>query len=299
MGEDFRAVKNIFAALVQKYGNDFPGIENEYVPRWDGLMARWNGKAGILWPSRELAANTAAALDDYGINLMAITQIVTQDDLRAVQIQLAQYVATHPIDVSEQVADGFTNLRNDIQTFSNDYTQYIEGQMHMLSPDAKQYETEIKQLQMEITELNKKIAAPLKALGGSFALGIVESLIPLAALTILVERTTARQKLDAAKANLANTVPNQKALAAAQADFERIKPNIDDICTKLGIFASIWSFTTTQCSAINAEPQQGMMVLTSRLFQVILHFAMAQIQPLQEGMRQYAYQIVPPSAFSY
>ena len=36
----------------------------------------------------------------------------------------------------------------------------------------------------------------------------------------------------------------QNALAALQASFEHIKPEIDDICIKLGIFASIWAFVS-------------------------------------------------------
>ena len=30
-----------------------------------------------------------------------------------------------------------------------------------------------------------------------------------------------------------------------QADFEALKPHIDDICSKLGIFAMIWAFVST------------------------------------------------------
>lgn len=54
----------------------------------------------------------------------------------------------------------------------------------------------------------------------------------------------AQRDLNTAQANLKATIEKQKALAAMQADFENLKPNIDDICTKLGVFADIWTFVS-------------------------------------------------------
>lgn len=51
-------------------------------------------------------------------------------------------------------------------------------------------------------------------------------------------------KLDRVKADLAEVARKQQALASMQADFAHLKPNIDDICTKLGIFAGIWAFVS-------------------------------------------------------
>lgn len=70
----------------------------------------------------------------------------------------------HPIDISEQVADEFGNLRSDIQNFSADFAKYLAEEMRMLSADAKNYEAEIKHLQTEITEC----VLPRFTLWGSF-----------------------------------------------------------------------------------------------------------------------------------
>lgn len=59
---------------------------------------------------------------------------------------------THPIHVSNKVAENFTKLKNDVQDFSMDFTKYVEEQKQKLSEDAKKYEDEIKQLQTQITE---------------------------------------------------------------------------------------------------------------------------------------------------
>ncbi|XP_006455515.1 hypothetical protein AGABI2DRAFT_138613, partial [Agaricus bisporus var. bisporus H97] len=90
--ENFRKVKNGFAELVNKYGNDFPDVGGKFVPKWDGFMARWNGKSGILWSSRHLAAETAAALTDYDENLEIIADIKSTEDLKDAQDNLKQYV---------------------------------------------------------------------------------------------------------------------------------------------------------------------------------------------------------------
>ncbi|XP_006463620.1 hypothetical protein AGABI2DRAFT_194392 [Agaricus bisporus var. bisporus H97] len=293
---DFRIVKNGFAKLVEKYGKDFPDVEKVYVPKWDGFMARWNGSTGILWSSRTLAANTAATLTDYGLNLGLVADIKTEDDLKGAQIELKDYVDKHPIHVAKEVAEGFKNLKSDIQNFSKEFTKYIEDQRQALTDEAKMYEDEIKKCQDAITKLNWKLAAAAINLVVSFALGIVEGLVAIGPLAkVIAERIAAQIDLNKAKANLETTVNKQKALAAMQADFEKFKPNIDDICTKLGIFADIWTFTIEQSSLMNAELQEGMQVLTTEAFQVKLRLLQAQIEPLREGMREYAKQIVPPS----
>ncbi|EKM77515.1 hypothetical protein AGABI1DRAFT_108038 [Agaricus bisporus var. burnettii JB137-S8] len=299
--EDFRAVKSGFTELVKKHGSDFPEVGSVFVRRWDGLKARWNGETGILWSSRELAANTAAVLSGesffhYKMNLELVADIQGDDDLIDAQKELKQFVETHPIHVSNKVAENFAKLKDDVQDFSMDFTKYVEEQKQKLSEEAKKYEDEIKQLQTQISEINVKIAAAAIALACSLAIGIVDALIPLTAfISILAERMTAEQKLNTAQANLANTVRKQRALAAMQVDFEKIKPNIDDICTKLGVFAGIWSFASQQSALVNTELQEGMKVLTNKAFQAKLGLLIAQVEPLKEGMRQYAMQVVPPS----
>ncbi|KAF7760574.1 hypothetical protein Agabi119p4_11250 [Agaricus bisporus var. burnettii] len=276
--EDFRAVKRGFTELVKKHGSDFPEVGSVFVRRWDGLKARWNGET------------------DYKMNLELVADIQDDDDLIDAQKELKQFVETHPIHVSNKVAENFAKLKNDVQDFSMDFTKYVEEQKQKLSEEAKKYEDEIKQLQTQISEINVKIAAAAIALACSLAIGIVDALIPLTAfISILAERMTAEQKLNTAQANLANTVRKQRALAAMQVDFEKIKPNIDDICTKLGVFAGIWSFTSQQSALVNTELQEGMKVLTSKAFQAKLGLLIAQVEPLKEGMRQYAMQVVPPS----
>ncbi|KAF7768666.1 hypothetical protein Agabi119p4_7909 [Agaricus bisporus var. burnettii] len=293
---EFRTVKDGFAKLVEKYDTDFPDVGKVYVPRWDRFMDRWNGATGILWSSRTLAANDAAALTDYGINLGLVADIKTEDDLEGAQTELKDYVDQHPINAAKEVADGFKNLKSDIQIFSKDFTKYIEDQGQALTDEAKRYKDEIKKCQDAIVNLNGKLVIVAITLFFTPALGIFGALAasgPLA--TIISERFSAQNDLNKAKANLAKAASEQKALAAMQADFEQFKPNIDDICTKLGIFADIGAFTTEQSIIMNAELQEGMKVLKTEAFQVKLRLLQAQVKPLREGMRQYATQIVAES----
>ena len=36
---DFTDIKDGFADLATKYGNDFPRVKSEYIPKWDDFMA--------------------------------------------------------------------------------------------------------------------------------------------------------------------------------------------------------------------------------------------------------------------
>ncbi|XP_006462924.1 hypothetical protein AGABI2DRAFT_179503 [Agaricus bisporus var. bisporus H97] len=270
---EFRTVKDGFAKLVEKYDTDFPDVGK-----------RWNGATGILWSSRKLAANDAAALTDYGINLGLVADIKTEDDLEGAQTELKDYVDRHPINAAKEVADRFKNLKSDIQIFSKDFTKYIEDQGQALTDEAKRYKDEIKKCQDAIVNLNEKLVIVAITLFFTPALGILGTLAASGSLaTIISERFSAQNDLNKAKANLAKAASEQRALAAMQADFEQFKPNIDDICTKLGIFADIGAFTTEQSIIMKAELQEGMKVLKTEVI------------PLREGMRQYAKQIVVES----
>ncbi|XP_006463632.1 hypothetical protein AGABI2DRAFT_179925 [Agaricus bisporus var. bisporus H97] len=295
---DFKRVKTGFAKLVEKYGKDFPDVEKVYVPKWDRFMARWNGSTGILWSSRTLAANTAATLTDYGLNLGLVADIKTQDDLKGAQIELKDYVDKHPITVAKEVADGFKNLQSDIHDFSTDFTAYLAEQKQKLSDDAKKYEGLITDYEGQIVVLNKKIKTAAIILGCTFVFGIL-SAIPAGFLgEYVVERNKVQAQLDQAKSDLAGTIDKQVALAAMQVDFEKLKPDIDDICHKLGVFATIWAFAIEQSTEINTALDEGIKVLTYKKFQAKLNFLIAQIKPLREGMRIYAIQITPPETSS-
>ncbi|KAF7761661.1 hypothetical protein Agabi119p4_9653 [Agaricus bisporus var. burnettii] len=231
----------------------------------------------------------------YGQNLGFIAEIKTEDDLEKSKLELADYVENHPIGVGKAVADGFKKLKSDIQMFSRNFAKYIEDQRQTLTDEAKKYEAEIKECQKTITQLNWQLAAAAVTLVVSFALGIVEGLVAIGPLAVAIaNRVSAQVELDNARANLRKTVSKQKALAAMQVDFEQLKPNIDDICNKLRIFADIWTFTAEQSAGLKLDLQKGMKVLTTEAFQVKLHLLIAQIEPLKEGMRKYYTQIAEP-----
>ncbi|XP_006458835.1 hypothetical protein AGABI2DRAFT_181811 [Agaricus bisporus var. bisporus H97] len=292
--ENFTKVKNGFAELVNKYGNDFPDVGGKFVPKWDGFMAvsdfslRYCPETNLLHTS---VGTENQGSSDYDENLEIIADIKSTEDLKDAQDNLKQYVQKHPIRIATEVADGFKDLANDVQDFSKDFTKYVGEQNVQLTEDAERYEGEIEKFQKEITELNEK----MKKAGISFgvtAIFLIFALIPAGFLIkYALDRDKAQAKLDKAKADLAQTVRKQKALAAMQADFEGLKPSIDDICQKLGIFAYIWAFATEQSTEINVALNGGMEVTNRKKFQVKLRFLRAQIKPLQEGMRQYATQI--------
>ncbi|EKM75176.1 hypothetical protein AGABI1DRAFT_95114 [Agaricus bisporus var. burnettii JB137-S8] len=270
--EDFRTVKNGFAAFIENYGNDFPDVANVFVPRWDGYMARWNGDAGLLWSSRTLATDVASTLSG----------------------ELFFFESNHPIGVSKHVVDEFKNLRNDIEDFSKDFKTYMNDQQQTLSGDANMFEGQIIDYESQIASLNAKIiiaaidyglAAPFGFLGLIFAHFSLEKYIK--------QRNHVQAELNTAIAGLVTVITDQVALAAMQAEFETLKPAIKEICHNLGIFATIWAYTHEQFKEINTLLDEGLATTYKVEFKTLIKLLKAQVKPLQEGMRQYAMQITP------
>ncbi|KAF7761658.1 hypothetical protein Agabi119p4_9650 [Agaricus bisporus var. burnettii] len=269
-------ISNGFAKVVEKYGKDFPEVGNIYTTKWDGFMARWNGDTGILQSSKNLAAEVSAALRSYGINLGIVADIKTEQAFEDAKLELKDYVEKRRIHIATEVGDRSRGLKNDIHEFSKDFTKYIEVQKQKIVVNAKQY-------QAQVDELNNQML----------------STVPANFLTdVIVQRNTTQQKLDAALTNRKRMFDNQMALLAMQATLDIYKPDFDDICRKIHIFAIIWAFTTEQSTKMNVALGEGIKVLTSKKFQVKLKLLIAQIEPLKEGMQQYATQLTPPKASS-
>ncbi|XP_006461467.1 hypothetical protein AGABI2DRAFT_192964 [Agaricus bisporus var. bisporus H97] len=304
---DFTIVLNSFVSLAEKYGAQFPDLLTKYVPRWVALMARWTGSSGLLWSSRKLATETADALAEYEKVLLLIADIHDQSELEGAQSALRDYVAKHPIDIAIEVADGFKTFRLDILQFSDDFSKFVGN--HSSSTDATSFEASIKsmkQCQEIIVGLNEKVYKSAMALGCSSVFGILSD-IPVASIgQYIVQRNEAQANLVKAKSGFVNntadsisdiikrfSIQAQKyfALLSMQAEFERFKPNIINICQELVSFAYVWTFATSQSIAINVALEEGMVAITRLKFKAILRLAIAQIEPLREGLKIYAAQM--------
>ncbi|XP_006460578.1 hypothetical protein AGABI2DRAFT_192235 [Agaricus bisporus var. bisporus H97] len=289
--DDFRTVKNDFVDLVKEYGNYFPDVGKTYLPQWNKLMARWSGDAGLLWSSRKLAADTASTLTDFEIDLLIVQAVNDASTLGDAKALLELFISIHPIGVSTKIADGFKDLRNGIEDFSGDFTKYMKAQDKPLSDDATKYEKQINNFESQITSLNGKIKIAAIALGVCFPFTIL-SAIPAGVLAdFIVQRNNVQAELDTAKADLATTVAAQHALPKVQAKFETMKPDIKNICDNLSIFATVWAYAVDQCTEINDLLKSGLETIYSLKFKYLIKFILAQIKPLQEGMREYATQI--------
>ncbi|KAF7761651.1 hypothetical protein Agabi119p4_9643 [Agaricus bisporus var. burnettii] len=169
----------------------------------------------------------------------------------------------------------------------------MEEQGQNLTKEAETYEADLSRYQKEVDKFNKQIEAAAKSLSCAGIFGIL-AIIPLINFVKLVrQRNSAVANRDKAKNNLAEVSRKQESLAAMQADFEKFRPNIEDICLKLGIFAGIWAFVTSQSIQLNESLEGGMRVVTERKFVAKLANLRAQIKPLVEGLNAYVVQIVP------
>ena len=102
----------------------------------------------------------------------------------------------------------------------------------------------------------------------------------------------AQDELDKAKAGLKRVKGAQNTLASMQADFKALKPHIDDICSKLGIFAMIWAFVsaffllccfsflirmvemTEQSVEVKTSLNEGLQVLSTKVRNYFVDFVL-------------------------
>ncbi|EKM74221.1 hypothetical protein AGABI1DRAFT_116841, partial [Agaricus bisporus var. burnettii JB137-S8] len=301
IGSDFTTVLNSFISLAARYGNYVPELMTIYIPRWTMLMARWAGSTGMLWSSKKLAIETADALIEYGRVLALIADIKTQSELEGAQNALRAYVANHPIDIATTVADGFKNLRIDLQDFSDDFAKYV-GTFSVSSSAVVSLEASVKsimQCQATISDLNEKIQESAIALSCSSVFGILSD-IPVGSIGHYVaQRNEAQANLVKTKSGIVNSTTDSLvdiimryfALLAMQEEFEKFKPDIVNTCQELSSFANVWAFATLQSIEMNVALNEGMEVLTRKKFQMKLELLIVQIEPLREGLRAYAAQI--------
>ncbi|EKM76404.1 hypothetical protein AGABI1DRAFT_115754 [Agaricus bisporus var. burnettii JB137-S8] len=283
---DFKTVKVAFTKFVEKYGTDFPEVGSFYASKWDKFIACWNGETGILWSSRKLAAEIAATLTDYSLNLELVADIKTEDDLKGAQDELKHYVEKHPIEIATEVEDRAMDLKSDIHDFSVGFAEYVE--IHLGDATIKQY-------QVEITEYIKTASTNLDC---CFAFGMLSTVPTNFLPDVILQRDTTQQKVYATLANRRRMFDKLMAILAMQATLDIQKPDIDGISRKFRIFAIIWAFTTEQSIEIMVALDEGLTVLMRKEFQVKLKLLTAQVGPLKEGMRRYATQIVPPNTSS-
>ncbi|XP_006461465.1 hypothetical protein AGABI2DRAFT_136485 [Agaricus bisporus var. bisporus H97] len=133
------------------------------------------------------------------------------------------------------------------------------------------------------------------ALGCSSVFGILSD-IPVGSIgQYVVQRNEAQTNLSQTKfgavGKISDTLLRIFALKSMQADFEKLKPGIVNICHELSSFASVWAFATEQAIEINVALNEGMEVLTRKKFQLKLALLIVQLEPLREGLKIYAAQI--------
>ncbi|XP_006456979.1 hypothetical protein AGABI2DRAFT_188742 [Agaricus bisporus var. bisporus H97] len=278
----FRVVFHNLLGFVGRYGEDFPAVERRYVHGWVRLIDSWKE---TVRSSMNFASETVAALTDYGINLELIADINSAADLMRSQRELKAYMEKRPIAISTRVADGFKEFVNDVRRFSTDFTHYLEQQRQQLTTDAKQFEADIRKFQNKIADCIKDAST---ALSVTIFVFLVAAIPAGYLIKYKRQREEALANLKEAQAGLAKTVGKQVALAAIQADVEKFKPDIDDLCGNFGVLASIWAFATEQSIEINIALQEGTHVITTKKFKAKLALLMAQIEPLKEGLREYA-----------
>jgi DNA repair exonuclease SbcCD ATPase subunit len=291
--ESFAKVTYGLTDVNNKYGVDFLPL-GTYLNEWKGYNTRWTKH---LLLSRDVASEHAVILKRFDqVFIEMIQEVKTEQDRKDVIAELNQF-ANEDHGQSQAMAQGFRNLKHDIETFVGRFNQWIETTSAQLQDQAKELQKLIQAIQEKIKELDIEIVTATAALLAAAAsietlvsiIGLVVAGITLAVL--IVKRVDQAKELTSRQKELAEVNRKQEALAHIKTAFDGLQPDIVLICQKLALFGDIWSSVRTQTLAFQQALESGMDAVTNLRFKKQLELAKKLCGPLRSGLEKYATQL--------
>ncbi|KAJ2923724.1 hypothetical protein H1R20_g13376, partial [Candolleomyces eurysporus] len=159
--------------------------------------------------------------------------IVTEQDRQDVILELEVFI-DEKHDKSQEMYQGFQDLKRDIETFIPKFNEFIADTGAELAAEAEKLQADINSLWGQIRVLKSLLTRLLLVILGVIVAGSV-----LAAQQ--AERSDKMSQLRGKEAELAKVNEKQQALAYLQTQSDGVKPEIDLICDRLLLFAEIWT----------------------------------------------------------
>ncbi|TEB33804.1 hypothetical protein FA13DRAFT_1789631 [Coprinellus micaceus] len=287
----FGRVMRSMEDMVQRYGSQFPELAG-FRDDWNGYNARWVSHLAL---SRDVASEDVTILRRFDqIFLAMVENIVTDQDREDAIIELQSFIDEDHSD-SDRMAKGFYALQADIQKFLDRFNKYVEDKGEELKQRAKELQVTINGLQSTISDLNWEIAAAIialigAALGATTILGLLLGVVAAEATLMLLvaRRLDAELKLQQAQRDLAEVNATQKVLAYIKTEFVGLKPDINLICEKLGLFGDIWQGIRSDSIRFQTQLKKGLEPVSDARFKREIRLERAMCKPMQAGLEMYA-----------
>ncbi|TEB26954.1 hypothetical protein FA13DRAFT_1795203 [Coprinellus micaceus] len=286
----FDRVTRSLQDMVERYGSRFPELAG-FRDDWNGYNARWVSHLAL---SRDVASAHVTILRRFDqVFLDMVESIVTDQDREDAIIELQSFIDEDHSD-SDNMAKGFYALQTDIQDFLLHFDQFVEDKGEELKQQAEELRVTINGLQSTISDLNWEIAAAIialigAALGAATVIGLLGVVAAEATLILLLaRRLEAELDLQKAQRDLAEVNAMQEALAHIKTEFAGLKPDINLICEKLGLFGDIWKNIRSDSIRFQTQLKKGLDAVSDVRFKREIRLARAMCKPMQAGLERYA-----------
>ncbi|KAJ2925652.1 hypothetical protein H1R20_g11440, partial [Candolleomyces eurysporus] len=199
--------------------------------------------------------------------------IVTEQDRQDVILELEVFIDKKH-DKSQEMYQGFQNLKRDIETFIPKFNEFIADTGAELAAEAEKLQADINSLWGQIRVLDQQI------------LGVIVAGSVLAAQQ--AERSDKMSQLRGKEAELTKVNEKQQALAYLRTQSDGVKPEIDLICDRLLLFAEIWTSVRSQAVQFRDFLKSSANSPTNLGFKKKVRLARAVCIPLEAGLEKYA-----------
>ncbi|KAJ2912041.1 hypothetical protein MD484_g8367, partial [Candolleomyces efflorescens] len=282
----FDRVTRGFVDIVAKYGKDFPGL-SAFLADWKTYNTRW---VALLLLSRNVASEQIG-FDQVFLDL--IETIKTEKDRLDAITELQSFIDE---DHSQpgNMAEGFMDLKNDIDDFVVRFDAYVAEKGAELEQQAKSLQAEIDVLRAQIMKLDLEILAATVALlagaeGAATLIGILGVIVAGTILAVKIgERSNKSNQLSRKRKELEEVNRKQVALAHLATDFNGLRPDISLVCDKLVMFGEIWQSVRSQSIRFQTHLKLGMEAVHEERFLQEIELARDTCPPLEEGLLRYA-----------
>ncbi|KAJ2924985.1 hypothetical protein H1R20_g12093, partial [Candolleomyces eurysporus] len=306
--EAFDRVTRGLTNLVTEFGSDFPPL-NDFLGEWKGYNQRWITHLAL---SRDVASEHVSVLQRFDQGFLdMVGMIQTDQDRQDVIVEFGAF-ANEDHDRSQEMSDGFMNLKTDIEDFVVRFDAYIEKTSAELQEQATQLQKQIEKLKSLVQDGTfapvRSIELPLKLCGkikdatvalldsaeaAETMVGVVGIAVAGTVLAVLIaERLVNIIALGNSQRELEDVNSKQEGLAKIKSEFDGLRPDIALICAKLVLFAEIWSSVQDQTVHFQEQLKIGLDQVNNERFRLEIELARKLCKPLIDGLNKYTEQLV-------
>ncbi|KAK0189707.1 hypothetical protein F5146DRAFT_1139112 [Armillaria mellea] len=264
----------------------------------------------LLWRSREVAGKARSAVEDFSKTLLPYIQDPTETiESKKEELQNQKKKLDQDRIQAANISQSFNDLSDKVKTFTDDFEVVVKKfNIPAQKEKIKELDVQLQLLKDTLEGLNKKITILVAALAISAAAvgitGLLGFLCPyfwigtaVAAVgagvsgVMLIkaqqERDDTERLIKETEAKRVEAQADLEVMQALQAALTKIRPSAQEICTKLGAFASVWATIRADIQEIEEKIDYAENTTKEKLFLSRVKAIQTMYELLAKGLYKY------------